>query len=63
VLSRVTPENALCDDCGHPRHVHEYCNDMYPALCMHVDPIDATTEPNLDKVCWCLNFTEEVPDA
>lgn len=51
------PDTRLCDACGHPRHKHEYVNEMYPAMCGHADPIAADQETGIeDAICWCLEF-------
>lgn len=42
--------------CGHPRHLHGFCNDTYPAMCSALLPHAADAEPSLEHVCMCLHF-------
>lgn len=45
--------------CGHPRRQHVCCSELYPALCVHVDPhpIAASSVDVVEHhTCWCLEF-------
>lgn len=50
--------------CGHPRHLHVHLNEFYPAICSHVDPRAADTDPEpYDGVCMCLKFDPDTTEA